>query len=172
MKDLHHKPTNFFPILRIKRNPSPINSPLDRSGVYLPEAEIDIDGQERNFADQRLDIGAELVLGDRFASDMVVLNINAPATYKANRGPLSDAEYFMIDNKPLTVSAFVKNNGNQPVQNKEVTLRVYQELALTNNFNASLHDTNYLKTFFNNEGALNSSSTQFMDIDIQQQQPL
>ena len=129
VKDLEKDETTFIPKLRVKRNPSPANSPLDRAGVYLPEAEVDIDGQIRNFADQRLDIGAELVLGDRHASDIQILNIYTPGTYKANRGPLSDAEYFMIKDEPIVVQAFIRNNGNAVVQNKSITLRVFEESA-------------------------------------------
>jgi hypothetical protein len=174
MKDLELKylPNSNIPNLRVRRNPVPMNSPLDRAGVYLPEAEVDIDGQIRNFADQRLDIGAELVMGERHASDIQVLNIYHPATYRANRGPLSDAEYFMIDDKPMTVQAFVRNNGNAPVQNKAITLRVYEEPLLVNNHNANIHNVNYTQTFYNNENALNTSIPNFQDIDIRTIIPL
>ena len=166
MKDLNfiYRTGSQYPILRVKRNPSPINSPLDRAGVYLAEAEVDIDGNRRNYADQRLDIGAELVMGERFASDMQVLNINTPGTYKANRGPFSDAEYFMVEDKPITVKAFIRNNGNAVVSNKEIKLRVYEEPVLTNNFNADVFTTNYTQTFINNERALYTSIPQFQDI--------
>jgi hypothetical protein len=166
LNDLEVRQKSFYSVLRVKRNPVPMNSPLDRSGVYLPEAEVDIDGQIRNFADQRLDIGAELVMGERHASDIQVLNIYHPATYKANRGPLSDAEYFMIENEPITVSAFVRNNGSSVVQNKAFTLRVYEEPLQINNHNANIHTTNYTQTFANNENALNTSVPQFADIDL------
>jgi hypothetical protein len=148
-----HKTTELFPRLRINRNPVPTNSPLDRMGVYLAEAETDIDGANRNYADQRLDIGAELVSGNKFSSDIEVLNIYTPATYHANRGPWSDAEYFMIKNEPITVRALIRNNGNNTAINKRITLRVFEETSLENSRIADIHNNNYNTNYYNNERA-------------------
>jgi hypothetical protein len=163
MNDLQKIPERF-PRLRINRNPVPTNSPLDRTGIYLAEAETDIDGANRNYADQRLDIGAELVSGNKYSSDIEVLNIYSPATYKANRGPWSDAEYFMIKNEPIKVRALVRNNANNAAINKRITLRIFQEPSAVNNENADIHTKNYTTNYYNNERAHNRDASDFREI--------
>jgi len=160
------KSSELFPRYRIRRNPSPVNSPLDRNGTYLAEALTDIDGKDRNYADQRLDIGAELVRGEKFASDVEVLNIYSPATYKANRGPFKDAEYFMVPDTSIKVTALLRNNGNSPVSNKRVTLRVFEESQLINNSVANSHNVNFNTIYYNNERAHLRDLTNFAEINI------
>jgi len=152
----HHfeKTNERYPRFRMRTNPLPINNPLEKRGTYLTEAGTDIDGKDRNTADQRYDIGAQLLEGRRFITDIEILNIYEPATYKANIGPFRDAEYFMIDNKPITVKVLVRNNGNNPVSNKNLTLRVYRETATVNNANANRFNTEFNDTYYNNERGL------------------
>jgi hypothetical protein len=130
----------------------------------LREAEVDIDGNERNYADQRLDKGAELVMGEKYASDIEILNIYEPATYLSSRGPLSDGEYFMIDNKPITVTALIKNNSNNPAKNVPVTLRIVEEPTSINNQNALLFTQLYDTLYFNNEQGLYSVRPEFANV--------
>lgn len=78
---------DYYPRLRFRTNPAPSNSPLDKRGTYLAEAEVDIDGINRVAVNQNLDIGAQYVSGTKLAYDVEVLNIVSPATYKANVGP-------------------------------------------------------------------------------------
>lgn len=158
------KSNETFPKLRMRTDTIPENSPLEKRGINLPEAALDIDGINRNVGGQRYDIGAQYFLGKKLSNDFEVLNIIEPTTYRAGLGPFKDAEYLMFDNKPFTVKALVRNNGNNPIENKELKLRIYVESAAVNNANAQLHNKNFEETYYNNESSHYKDSTQFVDI--------
>jgi hypothetical protein len=158
------KSEELIPKFRYIKDPIPVNCPLERRGTYLREAEVDIDGYDRTKGDQRLDIGAQLLSGIRFTSDIEVLNIIEPATYFSGIGPLSDAEYFMIKDEPIKVKVLLRNNGNGSLINHPITLRIYEEPRDVNNFNADLHNNNFDVTYYNNEISHNLDRTTFRPI--------
>lgn len=156
---------DYYPRLRFRTNPMPSNSPLDKRGTYLAEAQVDIDGVNRVSVNQNLDIGAQYVSSIKLAYDVEVLSITSPATYKATVGPWADAEYFMIPDAPITVRAKVRNNGSSIIQNKRINLRVYEEPAAINNNVATLHENNYSNTYYDNELALHNEKYTFPFFD-------
>ncbi|MCL2039196.1 MAG: T9SS type A sorting domain-containing protein [Bacteroidetes bacterium] len=141
----------LFPKFRYRVDPLPINNPLEKRGMYLIEAETDIDNVDRTKGDQRLDIGAQYLNGIRFTSDVEVLNIIDPATYYSGRGPLSDAEYFMRKDEPLKVRVLLRNNGNGVLSNHPLTLRIFQEPVATNSITVNIHNNNFNDTYYNDE---------------------
>jgi hypothetical protein len=157
--------TETFPKLRMTTDPKPVNSPLDNTGTFVSEAERDIDDVLRNVNDQRADIGAQSFEGEKYNMDLEAVNIYEPATYKSGIGPFKDAEYFMIDNKPIKVRVYVKNNGNTNIFNRSVTLTIYQEPLVTNNANAAIHNQNYTEHYYNREDAHYRDNSTFSDID-------
>jgi hypothetical protein len=154
-----------FPKLRVKQDPVPVNSPLDNRGVIIDAFRNDIDGKLRGIGDQKYDIGAEEINSTRYSLDLELVNFAAPATYKASHGPFKDAEYHMIDSKPITAKIRVRNNGDATLTNRTLTMKIYRESPTINNFNANLHNNNFNIEYYNNELLHNRDQTIFRDID-------
>ena len=148
-----------YPKLRINRNPLPLNSPLDNRGKILTSIPDDIDGTLRGSGDQKYDIGAEEFNSNRYALDFELVNFASPATYKSSTGPFKDAEYLMIDNKPIRPVVRVRNNGVATLTNRLLQLKVYRESSSINNINAELHTNNFENVYYNNEALHNKDNT-------------
>ncbi len=159
-KDLRYSDDNI-PKLRMVANP--MNSPLDNRGILITDITTDIDGKPRGIGDQRYDIGAEELTSQKFMSDAEMLNFAAPATYQASAGPFIDAEYHMVDDKPVTASIIVRNNGGTVLTNRNLRLRVYMEPENVNNENAAIHNYNFETKYYNNEIAHNKDRSNFED---------
>ena len=154
-----------YPKLRINRNPLPLNSPLDNRGKILTSIPDDIDGTLRGSGDQKYDIGAEEFNSNRYALDFELVNFASPATYKSSTGPFKDAEYLMIDNKPIRPVVRVRNNGVATLTNRLLQLKVYRESSSINNINAALHTNNFENVYYNNEALHNKDNTVFEPVD-------
>ncbi len=161
----YQKSDERFPKLRVKQDPVPINSPLDNRGIIVDLFRDDIDGKLRGIGDQKYDIGAEEINSTRYSLDLELVNFAAPATYKASHGKFKDAEYHMIDNKPITARIRVRNNGDATLTNRTLTIKIYRESPTINNFNANLHNNNFNNKYYNNELFHNRDETIFRDID-------
>ncbi|MDR0926318.1 MAG: T9SS type A sorting domain-containing protein [Ignavibacteria bacterium] len=162
-KDLVNSNENF-PKLRIPSNPLPVNNPLDNAGTAVPEVTSDIDGRIASIADQKIDIGAQAFDGAKYGNDLEVMTITDPSTYHAAAGPFKDAEYFMIENKPITIKTLIRNNGNSNVINKPINLRVYEESAVINNSVADVHYNNYTDKYWNKENQHMTDNSIFAEI--------
>lgn len=154
-----------YPKLRIKKDPIPLNSPLDNRGTILNLIKSDIDGNLRGVGDQKYDIGAEEFNSNRYSLDLELVNFANPATYKASTGPFKDAEYLMIDNIPIRPVVRVRNNGVATLTNRLLQLRVYRENSSINNSNALLHNNNFEDVYYDNEILHNKDNTNFEDVD-------
>jgi len=153
-----------IPRLRVIQDPLPVNSALDNRGILINENKTDIDGRLRGTGDQKYDIGAQEISSVKYSVDFEVINFAAPATYKGNLGPFSDAEYHMIDNKPVVAKVRVRNNGDVTLSNKELKLRVYRESVNTNQVNTNIHNYNFTEKYYNNETAHNSDNSNFSPV--------
>lgn len=115
--------------LRVKSTPTyPKNSVLNNRGDRVAPVTEDIDGNVRGVAHQRYDIGACEFNGGFYTSDLELLNIVTPGSYRDLRSTsmFNDAEYIMTT-APVDVSARIRNNGNIQQTNVNMNLKIYRE---------------------------------------------
>ncbi len=117
---------------RVKTNPLPLNSVLNNRGVSVSSVGSDIDMSARGNGGQAYDIGANEFNGASLPTDVEVVEITSPVSYKAEVGAFSDAEHVMTT-FPITFTAIVRNAGNQNLTNVPVNLKVRVETSTSNN---------------------------------------
>ncbi|MEN9281695.1 MAG: hypothetical protein RL594_630 [Bacteroidota bacterium] len=123
--------------LRVKLTPqAPIGSILNNNGERLAGTTRDIDNNLRGEAGLGYDIGADEFNGRLYVSDLEVIDVLNPASYRDAVGPNSDAEYIMT-NAPVDVKARVRNNGALATTRSQVRVRVYVETPASNNSGAN-----------------------------------
>lgn len=147
--------------LRVKLLPLPPKSSiLNNRGDRLAEVTTDIDGNNRGVANQRYDIGAIEFNGRFYTSDLELMNISEPGSYKATTGTFSDAEYIMTE-APVNVKARIRNNGNIQQTNLNVHLKIYRETP------AELGMTNFVGTLEKSKTIqVSISSTDDVNLDF------
>lgn len=110
----------------------PIGSPLNNRGVKKSWYNYDINGNERGLTGQRFDIGALEFKGRQYTSDLELVRIDAPASYRSTvADPLSgvdftDAEYIMTEGA-IPVVAEVRNDGSLQQSDVELTLTIFRK---------------------------------------------
>lgn len=119
--------------LRVKSNPTPINSKINNRGARYDEVSNDIDGNLRGFANQRYDIGACEFNGRLLNNDIEIHSIIAPGAYQDLRPTslFNDAEYIMTQ-APVEVKAIVRNNGNMLQSAAQIKVEIFREDTLGN----------------------------------------
>lgn len=123
--------------LRVKVTPqAPIGSILNNRGERINSLTVDIDGNIRGEAGTGYDIGADEFNGRLYITDLEVVDILSPASYRRLSGTTSDAEYVMTK-APIDVQARTRNNGALAVTNARVRLRIFMETVNSNNTNAA-----------------------------------
>ena len=121
--------------LRVKVTPQPpIGSILNDRGERLASLTHDIDGEDRGAAGQGYDIGADEFDGRLYVSDLEVVEILSPSSYRSSMGATSDAEYVMTE-APVDVTARIRNSGALPRTNADVMVKIYRETMASNNGN-------------------------------------
>jgi len=91
-------------------SPTPMASVLNNRGIYLGGGYLDMNDLVRGTGGEPFDIGAIEFVGESYSFDGELVEITAPANYKATSGEFSETEYMMTD-KPIEVEARVRNNG-------------------------------------------------------------
>lgn len=115
--------------LRVKVEPqAPLNSMLNNRGMSIEGLTTDIDGETRGVGAQRYDIGCDEFSGRMYTTDIEVFSIIAPGAYRSGTGMFSDAEYIMTG-APVDVVARLRNNGATALDDVEVSVKVYRQLA-------------------------------------------
>ncbi len=99
------------PKLRVRTNPAPTGSILDRRGERLGSGEVDLDGDGRGVNGAKYSIGGDEFTGNLYVNDLEALEILSPSVYRASVGTFSDAEYVMTQ-APINVVVRVRNNGS------------------------------------------------------------
>ncbi|GIV55114.1 MAG: hypothetical protein KatS3mg039_1632 [Candidatus Kapaibacterium sp.] len=99
------------PKLRVRTNPPPTGSILDRRGERLGSGEVDLDGDGRGVNGAKYSIGGDEFVGNLYVNDLEALEILSPSVYRASVGTFSDAEYVMTQ-APINVVVRVRNNGS------------------------------------------------------------
>ncbi|HOQ49835.1 MAG TPA: hypothetical protein PLV01_08405, partial [Candidatus Kapabacteria bacterium] len=119
--------------LRVKSNPTPINSKINNRGARYDEVSNDIDGNLRGFANQRYDIGACEFNGRLLNNDIEIHSIIAPGAYQDLRPTslFNDTEYIMTQ-APVEVKAIVRNNGNMLQSAAQIKVEIFREDTLGN----------------------------------------
>jgi len=119
--------------LRVKTNPTPINSMINNRGDRYSFVTSDIDGNMRGFSDQRYDIGACEFNGRLLNNDIEIHSIIAPGAYQDLRSTslFNDAEYIMTQ-APIEVKAIVRNNGNMFQGAAQFKIEIFREDTLGN----------------------------------------
>ena len=112
----------------------PIGSILNDRGERLASLTHDIDGEDRGAAGQGYDIGADEFDGRLYVSDLEVVEILSPSSYRSSMGATSDAEYVMTE-APVDVTARIRNSGALPRTNADVMVKIYRETMASNNGN-------------------------------------
>ena len=126
--------------LRIKTSPSlPIGSKLNNNGYKFNEiklnntttlldkvAQTDLVGTLRGVGGTRVDVGALEFTGQVRLNDLEVVKITSPCVYKSAVGTYSSNQYVMTT-APVEVKALVRNNGNLPQNNAQVTAVIYRQ---------------------------------------------
>lgn len=119
--------------LRVKVSPqAPIGSILNNRGNKVAGLTTDIDGNVRGEAGSGYDIGADEFNGRLYVSDLEVVDILTPASYRSSTGTNSDAEYIMTK-APVNVTARLRNNGATSITNARVRVQVFMETPASNN---------------------------------------
>ena len=122
--------------LRVKVTPqAPIGSILNNRGERLSSITKDVDNQTRGEAGLGYDIGADEFVGRLYVSDLEVVDILTPTSYRDAVGATSDAEYIMTK-APVDVTVRVRNSGALAVTNSPVRVRIFMETAASNNSDA------------------------------------
>ncbi|MDW8075821.1 MAG: hypothetical protein RMK00_08640, partial [Bacteroidota bacterium] len=120
---------NTTPVtLRVRTNPLPLGSILDRRGERLGSGEVDLDGDGRGLNGARFTIGADEFQGQLYVNDLEMLEILSPSVYRASVGVFSDAEYVMT-RAPINVVVRVRNNGSATQSGVQVQGVVEMEQA-------------------------------------------
>jgi hypothetical protein len=116
------------PKLRVRTNPLPTGSILDRRGQRLGSGEVDLDGDGRGINGANYSIGADEFRGNLYVNDLEALEILSPSVYRASVGTFSDAEYVMT-RAPIDVVVRVRNNGSATQSGVQVQGVVEMEQA-------------------------------------------
>jgi hypothetical protein len=116
------------PKLRIRTNPLPTGSILDRRGERLGSGEVDLDGDGRGVNGAKYSIGADEFQGNLYVNDLETLEILSPSVYRASVGTFSDAEYVMTQ-APVNVTVRIRNNGSATQSGVQVQGVVEMEQA-------------------------------------------
>ncbi|MCX6155804.1 MAG: T9SS type A sorting domain-containing protein [Candidatus Kapabacteria bacterium] len=118
---------NYPSKLRVNLIPQPpLGSLLSNRGDKNSIVTTDIDGNSRQDAGQRPDVGASEFVGRNYVNDLEVLSINQPRAYQAGVGQFSDAEYIMAP-APINVTANLRNNGNLQLSDVKVYLDISRQ---------------------------------------------
>jgi len=121
--------------LRVKITPQPpIGSILNNRGVTVKAITSDVDGNVRNETGIGYDIGADEFQGRLYLSDVEVMDILSPSSYRSTTGTTSDAEYIMTK-APVDVKARVRNSGALATTRTPVRVRIFMETPTSNNTN-------------------------------------
>jgi hypothetical protein len=116
------------PKLRVRTNPLPTGSILDRRGERLGSGEVDLDGDGRGVNGAKYSIGADEFQGNLYVNDLEALEILSPSVYRSSVGPFSDAEYVMTQ-APINVVVRMRNNGSATQSGVQVQGVVEMEQA-------------------------------------------
>jgi hypothetical protein len=116
------------PTLRVRTNPLPTGSILDRRGERLGSGEVDLDGDGRGVNGAKYSIGADEFQGNLYVNDLEVLEILSPSVYRSSVGMFSDAEYVMT-RAPVNVVVRLRNNGSATQSGVQVQGVVEMEQA-------------------------------------------
>ena len=116
------------PKLRVRTNPPPTGSILDRRGERLGSGEVDLDGDGRGVNGAKYSIGADEFQGNLYVNDLEALEILSPSVYRASVGTFSDAEYVMTQ-APINVVVRMRNNGSATQSGVQVQGVVEMEQA-------------------------------------------
>lgn len=114
--------------MRVKTNPIPVGSVLDRRGERFGFGYLDIEGQARGVNGARFTIGADEFTGRLYVNDMEAVEITSPSSYRAGSGTFADAEYIMTK-PPINVTAVVRNNGSGSQSQVTVKAEMFMEQA-------------------------------------------
>ena len=116
------------PKLRVRTNPPPTGSILDRRGERLGSGEVDLDGDGRGVNGAKYSIGADEFQGNLYVNDLEALEILSPSVYRSSVGTFSDAEYVMTQ-APINVVVRMRNNGSATQSGVQVQGVVEMEQA-------------------------------------------
>lgn len=116
------------PKLRVRTNPAPTGSILDRRGERLGSGEVDLDGDGRGVNGAKYSIGADEFQGNLYVNDLEALEILSPSVYRSSVGAFSDAEYVMT-RAPINVVVRLRNNGSATQSGVQVQGVVEMEQA-------------------------------------------
>jgi len=116
------------PTLRVRTNPLPTGSILDRRGERLGSGEVDLDGDGRGVNGAKYSIGADEFQGNLYVNDLEALEILSPSVYRSSVGMFSDAEYVMT-RAPVNVVVRLRNNGSATQSGVQVQGVVEMEQA-------------------------------------------
>lgn len=124
-------------LLRIKSNPTPLNSLINNRGERMADVTHDLIGQVRGAAGLPFDIGAIEFDGRIPVSDLAVIGILTPSAYRSVVGNTSDAEYIMTPS-PVNVTARIRNTGSLTQTNARVRVRIFMETQASSNSEAAM----------------------------------
>lgn len=118
--------------LRVRTSPAPIGSVLNNRGERILSIGHDIDNGLRGESGGGYDIGADEFNGRLYSSDLEVVDILNPSSYRRIVGSTNDAEYVMTA-APIDVRARFRNNGSMSTTRTSLRVRIFMETAASNN---------------------------------------
>jgi hypothetical protein len=115
--------------LRVRTTPqTPIGSILNNRGARIGGVTKDVDNNDRGPAGQGYDLGANEFAGRLYVSDLEVVDIIKPTSYRSLTGNTSDAEYIMTK-APVDVTSRLRNVGSLSQTQGKSRVRIFLETA-------------------------------------------
>jgi len=115
--------------LKLTNGELPLGSVLNNRGRNEKWLTTDIDGANRGITKQNYDIGFKEFKGRKFATDMQMIRLESPASYRSTKVEpttgvdFTDAEYIMTESPVNIVSRF-RNDGSNFVTDATMNLKI------------------------------------------------